>query len=121
MSSITGSWLAETIPKIIAMLEIHGFLVDSIVAGGASENRSGNAQLATLTAGNLLHPSDDQCSKLPLEKKIASPHPTRDDIIVFIWSDMAHWVKKFVNALPLRERITTAVTRINFFGVKHYL
>lgn len=118
MNTITGSWLAETIRKIIAMLDVYGFIVDSVVADGATENRSCNNQLATLTANELLDLSflsDMKRAILPTEKKIAFRHPTRPEITIFIWSDMPHWTKKFVNALE-RTDYSDSDTNLNFRG-----
>lgn len=115
MESITSSWLANTIRKIIVTLEVYGFLVDSVVADGASENRGCNNQLATLSVGELLELTPEQREKLPIKKKIAFVHPTRDDVTVFIWSDMPHWAKKFVNALE-RTDMPESKTNLMFRG-----
>jgi hypothetical protein len=94
---------------------VYGFIVDSIVADGASKNQSCNNQLANLSVTNTLELTPDQSAKLPNDKKIAFPHPTQADITFFIWSDMPHWVKKLVNALE-RTDYNNSDTNLNFQG-----
>ena len=115
MDTISGTWLATEIRKIVATLDVYGFIVDSITADGASENRSCNNQLATLTVASLLTLTDEQAAKLPTDKKIAFPHPSHDGITIFIWSDMPHWTKKFVNALE-RTDFPDSDSNLNFNG-----
>jgi hypothetical protein len=80
MDSIMGSWLAKEIRKIIACLDVYGFLVNSIVADGASENRSCNNQLATLSVSDVIALTPAQSGKLPANKKIAFYHPAHAGI-----------------------------------------
>jgi hypothetical protein len=115
METITGSWLAKEIRKISACLDVYSYIVDSIVGDGASKNRSCNNQLATLSISDVIALTPTQTSKLPTDKKIAFYHPTHVSIIVFIWSNMPDWVKKFVNALE-RTDFSKSDMNLNFQG-----
>jgi hypothetical protein len=108
MEKISGVWLAETIPLIAAVLAQYGFVVNAIVSDGAAENRSANHLLGEISAREVLKLSDSQMQQFSvdgglLDMKIAFKHPTpvgvAKDVIIFILSDMPHWVKKFVNAM----------------------
>eukprot|EP00978_Attheya_sp_CCMP212_P033224 scaffold133194_cov43-Attheya_sp.AAC.1 len=53
MGSLGSEFLVTDIPKIIAGLWKYGFIVDTVVGDGASENRSTFKQLAEFTANDL--------------------------------------------------------------------
>ena len=57
--------------------------------------------LGTLSIKDVLkcYLSDNLRRLLPMDMKIAFPHPIRSDILIFIGGDMPHLVKKFVNTL----------------------
>ena len=110
--------------EVIAGLAQYGFIVNTIASDGASENRSANKKLATLTANDVLvnHPvKKDELMKVgfPMNMKVAFPHPSlsKDGVIIFIDSDMPHLIKKFVNALE-RSSSSDSDTDLHFRGHK---
>ena len=110
--------------EVIAGLAQYGFIVNTIASDGASENRSANKKLATLTANDVLvnHPvKKDELMKVgfPMNMKVAFPHPSlsKDGVIIFIDSDMPHLIKKFVNALE-RSGSSDSDTDLHFRGHK---
>ena len=112
LKSIDSNFLVPTIRKIILHLSYCGFIVDTIVGDGASENRSTFKILATITAKTILgeHYPEELLEDLPTEMKIAFPHPNpeyADRIKIFIGGEMPHWVKKFRNAMDSSKRELT--------------
>ena len=106
--------------KVITGLAQYGFIINTIASDGASENRSANKKLATLTANDVLvnHPvKKDELMKVvfPMNMKVAFPHPSlsKDGVIIFIDSDMPHFIKKIVNALE-RSGLSDSDTDLHF-------
>ena len=99
LSTIDSEWLAKTQLEVITGLAQYGFIVNTIASDGASENRSANKKLATLTANDVLvnHPvKKDELMKVgfPMNIKVAFPYPSlsKDGLIIFIDSDMPHFI-----------------------------
>lgn len=111
LKSVTSEFLVRKIREIILTLSLFGFIVDTIVGDGASENRSTFKALATLSASDILSPHYDSefIKGLPLDTKIAFKHPNPhySHIKIFIGGEMPHWVKKFRNALDSKKRDLT--------------
>ena len=91
--------LANTQLGVISGLVQYGFIVNMIANDGASENRSTNRNLETLTANDVLvnHPvKKDEFMKVgfPMNMKVAFPRPSlsKDDVIIFIASDVSHLI-----------------------------
>ena len=65
--------------KVITGLAQYGFIINTIASDGASENRSANKKLATLTANDVLvnHPVKNESMKVgfPMNMKIVFPRP----------------------------------------------
>ena len=87
--------------EVIAGLAQYGFIVNTIASDGASENRSANKNLATLTANDVLvnhSVKKDELMKVgfPMNMINAFLHPSlsNDGVIIFIDSDMPHLIKK---------------------------
>jgi hypothetical protein len=108
LKSITSDFLVPRIRSIILHLSLFGFICDTIVGDGASENRSLFKVLATITAKDILSPHYDAAllKELPINTKIAfyHPNPNYKHIKIFIGGEMPHWVKKFRNALDNKSR-----------------
>ena len=110
LKTIDSEFLIPTIRKIILHLSYCGFLVDTIVGDGASENRSTFKILATISARDILteHYGDALMEAMPSDFKIAFYHPNpvyKDHIKIFIGGEMPHWVKKFRNAMDSKNKI----------------
>ena len=79
--SLKAHYLKRKIRECITALAFYGFIVDTIAGDGASENRSVFKLLATISAREILSDSgifsDDELEGLPLDFKIAFPHPNR--------------------------------------------
>lgn len=116
MGSLDARFLKPRILEITTALAKFGFITDTVVGDGASENRSVMRQLATLTAKDLFGGDIGMQlqNQLPMEKKIAFRHPTLVSIIIFIGGDMPHWIKKFVNCLERSGK--TPATTLRFDG-----
>ena len=87
MASLDANFLKPRIIEIIVALAKYGFVVDTIVGDGASENRSVMRQLGTLTADLLLGEkilSPEVKERRPMDKRIAFHHPTIPTVIIFI-------------------------------------
>jgi len=105
--SLKAHYLKRKIRECITALAFYGFIVDTIAGDGASENRSVFKLLATISAREILCDtgifSEDELDGLPLDFKIAFPHPNRQfrkkGMMVVIGGEMPHWVKKFRNSL----------------------
>ncbi|GFH62224.1 hypothetical protein CTEN210_18700 [Chaetoceros tenuissimus] len=90
-----GESLVRKVKHVIRALATRDLIVNNVTSDGASENMSCFKQLATYTAKEIwpnLNPS------LPGEFKVAFDHPSYP-CKIFIGGEMAHWVKKLVNAL----------------------
>jgi hypothetical protein len=116
--SWSSSFIQKTIRKIITALALHGFVVDTIAADGAAENRSAYKMMATITArevfgNNLGENADDD---LPMDMKIAFLHPIYAEIKVFPSADMPHLIKKVMNAFESSGKWET--TKSAFSGQK---
>ena len=110
--SLTARFLKREIRKMIVSLAFYGFIVDTIAGDGASENRSTFKLLATISARDILSKiySDEELEGLPLDFKIAFPHPHflySKKITIVIGGEMPHWVKKFRNAFENKSRTLT--------------
>ena len=109
LPTINEKNLSRMIETVITSLAFYGFIVDTIAGDGASENRSSWKSLATITAHDILSDvfSTDELQDLPLDFKIAFPHPSkiyRDTVKVIIGGEMPHWGKKFRNAFDNKSR-----------------
>ena len=109
LKSITASFLIREVRNVIMSLAYYGFIVDTIAGDGASENRATFKSLATITAREVLSKvwTDDELKDLPLDFKIAFPHPHplyRKRVMVIVGGEMPHWGKKFRNAFDNKTR-----------------
>ncbi|KAL7524454.1 hypothetical protein ACHAXR_000576, partial [Thalassiosira sp. AJA248-18] len=88
-----------------------GFIVDTIVGDGASENRTTFTTLADVSAREVFEPHfpSEILDALPTKMNIAfrHPNPHYNDILIFIGGEMPHWVKKFRNAMDSKKRELT--------------
>jgi hypothetical protein len=87
-------------------LSCYGFIVDTLAADGASENRSANKMMATITAKDIFGDmfSEGETAENPLDMKVAFPHSTRPSSIIFIGGEInvANW--------NYRDRVERGVT-----------
>ena len=89
---------------------MYGFVVNQLGGDGAGENRLAFKTLCTLSAKDVLlgHFLEEDLVGLPLDFKIAFPHPVpwlaKRGIIITVGGDMPHWGKKFRNALDNSSR-----------------
>ena len=109
LKSITATFLIQEARNVIMSLAYYGFIDDTIAGNGASENRATFKSLATITAREVLSKvwTDDELKDLPLDFKIAFPHPHplyRKNVLVIIGGEMPHWGKKFCNAFDNKIR-----------------
>jgi hypothetical protein len=94
---------------IITAFALHGFIVDTIAANDAAENRSAHKIMATVTACEVLGNSlgDNTDDDLPMDINKAFPHQIHADIKVFPPADMPHLIKKVVNAFEISGKWET--------------
>ena len=102
--TLNSTFILEKLLKVTSALARFGFIVIILNCDGATENRSANKQLATLSIADvLIDPIQELCPQLlkriSLDFKCAFYHPTVSNKIIFISSDMPHFVKNFVNVL----------------------
>jgi hypothetical protein len=97
-------------------------------AYGASENRSANKILATVTAREAFGQNIPQqlAERLPLDMMVAFYHPILIWLLIFIGGDMPHTIKKFVNAAectgnPTSKREMTFKGKRIDLRMLHYL
>ena len=78
--------------EVTTGLAQYGFIVNTIASDGASENRSANKNLATLTASDVLVNHHVKKMGFPMNMKVAFHHPSlsKDGVFIFIDSDMLH-------------------------------
>jgi hypothetical protein len=104
--TMDAAFIQNTVLKVTAALSCYGFIVDTLATDGASENRSANKMMATITAkdmfGGML--SEGETAEYPLDMKVAFHHPTRPSSIIFIgWGiNVANW--------NYRDRVERGVT-----------
>lgn len=90
-------------------LAVYGWIMDTIVGDGASENRSAFKKLATISAHEIFDRRfpPEVLDGLPLAFKIGFEHPSpmyRKNVTIVIGGEMPHWVKKFRNAFDNKSR-----------------
>ena len=71
-------------------------IINNIVGDSAAENRSAMKSLGTLSIEDVFecYLTDNLRRLLPMDIKIAFPHPIRSDILIFIGGDIPYLVKK---------------------------
>jgi hypothetical protein len=79
-------FIQNKVLKVTAALSCYGFIVNTLATDGASENRSANKMMATITAkyifGDML--SEGETAEYTLDMKVAFHYPTRPSSIIFI-------------------------------------
>jgi hypothetical protein len=102
-------FIRNDVLDITPALAAYGFIVNTIAADGASENRSASKMLATVTAREAFGQDIPQqlADRLPLEMMVAFYHPILTWLLIFIGGDMPHAIKKFVNAAECTGKPTS--------------
>lgn len=82
LSTIKAPFLVREIKKNALLLSFYGFIMDTIVGDGASENRSAWKMLADISARDILlrEWTEEELEGLPLDFNIgfAHPHPEQE-------------------------------------------
>lgn len=112
LHSLDHRFLSKVIPEIVDAMYHCGLVVVQHGYDGASENRTAVQGFANLTVQDLIDhgsfPKDwESKPNIPLKMKIAYWHPCfekKDNIIIFLHSDMPHLIKKIVNALERTDQ-----------------
>jgi hypothetical protein len=102
-------FIRNAVLDITSALAAYGFIVNTIAADGASENRSANKMLATVTAREAFGQDTPQqlADRLPLDIIVAFYHPILTWLLIFIGGDMPHTIRKFVNAAECTGKPTS--------------
>ena len=103
LTSIDAMCLDKVLTEAYLALARDGWITVQVAGDGASENRSYNKLVATITARELFDGFyiDDFVEGLPLDFPIAFPHPDpylrKNGVIISIGGEMPHWGKKMRN------------------------
>jgi hypothetical protein len=106
LRTMDARFIQNTVLKVTAALSCYGFIVDTLAADRASENRSANKMMATITTKDIFGDmfSEGETAEYPLDMKVASHHLTRPSSIIFIGGEInvAKW--------NYRDRVERGVT-----------